>query len=199
MRAKVARSGTGDPSVNRLSSEEWQKRTRLGARSAVLAVALYCAPGAPAAVNHTLRPEAEFAAQCVVGRRAVWTADDPTNGSYFKPNRWVLALQIHCGLPFVYELNARNGTYKTQTKTAVPPGFTASVPYNVFLYMPLGGLAAYCHRDSRVLASWSPCSGDSGTAVESEPQIHVDLMPMKEVPLPGKYSEQITLTVGLRL
>jgi hypothetical protein len=118
-----------------------------------------------------------------------------------RPGRKEYGFTVNCNAPFDYRLEARYGALTHEGGAAAPDGFITAVPYEVAMHIPTDRTTIddRCPGDS-IRAGQVRCpfsnSGD-GVAMGSEGQLTLAWVP-EGIPVAGKYTETLTITVGLR-
>ena len=118
-----------------------------------------------------------------------------------KPGHKIFNLNVNCNAPFEYRLEAQHGALTHESAADAPRGFLAQVPYRVAVHIPTdaGVINDRCSGES-IRAGAVHCrfsDSGNGIALDSSGRLMVAWAP-DGIPLAGKYSDRLTITVGAR-
>ena len=118
-----------------------------------------------------------------------------------KPGRMVYGFTVNCNAPFDYRLEAKYGALTHADGGATSRGFVKSVPYNVAMHIPTDGAAINdrCSGES-IRAGHVGCpfsNSGNGIALASKGNLTLAWAP-QGIPLAGKYTDKLTITLGVR-
>jgi hypothetical protein len=108
---------------------------------------------------------------------------------------------VNCNAPFQYHLEAKYGALTHAGGSVAAKGFAKSVPYDVAIYIPTDSAAINdrCSGESIGFgkAGCRFSNSGNGIALASRSNLLVAWAP-EGIPMAGKYTDKLTLTVGVR-
>ena len=160
-----------------------------------------------AANKVSIHLDGEIAPECAIrgssGDSGVGFSVPLDIGDVTQPGERTYSFTLNCNSPFGYRLVAKNGGLANGAPETAPPGFTAVVPYDVAVHIPTDGAAIddRCSSAS-IKAGRDECQfSNSGNniALGSNAQVKITWAGDADIPLAGKYTEQIDVLVASSL
>jgi hypothetical protein len=155
----------------------------------------------------SVRLEGDIAPECSLAAGPagpIATAGLPIDiGDVTRPGSRNYAFALNCNAPFGYRLEAQYGALTNAAAGPVPSGFTAAVPYDVAVHIPIDGpsiddrCAGDTIRAGRVSCPFS--TSGNNIALGSQAQLTITWMAPGEMPLAGAYVERLTVMVATSL
>ena len=108
---------------------------------------------------------------------------------------------VNCNAPFQYRLEAKYGALTHESSGVAAKGFAKSVPYDVAIYIPTDGAAINdrCSGESIGFGKAGCRFSNSGNSIALASRSNLLLAWAPEgIPIAGKYTDKLTITVGVR-